>query len=235
MAMFKHLCCIAIPLFVTSSFSLAQNNSPNAKNEVAPEKVAQMSVSAGSIKTGDHLIVPGQRIGPIALNATRKQVEAILGAPATTIKMEENSDYSTWRWAKQPKEAGRADFFEIIFQKERVVQIETNASAFALPNGLSIQSPAADWSRLWGSKPERRTVMMSIVGTPMHLTWKVVGFAMKVPWESKTPGDVPIQSVIVLPKNQLATTTFSLLRSLRAPDPTMVPMSQNAPTVNPPR
>ena len=176
--------------------------------------------------------MPGQRVGSIALNATRKEVEAILGVPGATVKMDEDSNYSIWRWEKQPKEAGNADTFRIIFEKDRVVQIETDAPIFVLPNGLSIQSPEADWSRLWGSKPERRTVMMSIIGTPMHLTWKQVGFAIEVPWESKTLGDVPIRRVIVLPKNQLAKTTFSLLRSFR-----LAPLTtpESATTVNAPR
>lgn len=212
--MFKNICWVITPLVLACGLAKAQDKQPIApptvQRETAPKLANSIRLSAGQIKLGDHLIVPGKRIGPIALNATRKEVEAILGIPGATTKMDDDSNYSTWRWEKQPKEQGHADFFVLIFQKDRVVQIETNAAAFALPNGLSIQSPAADWTRLWNNHPERRTVMMSIVGTPMHLTWKQVGFALEVPWESRVPGDSPIQRVIVLPKNQLAKTTFGM-------------------------
>ncbi len=220
--MFKTLCHLVIPFVLARGVANAQDKQPTAPPvvpKITSKPADAIALSAGEIKLGDHLIVPGKRIGPIALGATRKEVEAILGVPGATVKMEDDSNYSTWRWEKQPKEKGHADFFMLIFQKDRVVQIETNARDFALPNGLSIQSPAADWARLWNNHPERRTVMMSIVGTPMHLTWKQVGFALEVPWESRAPGDLPIQSMIVLPKNQLAKTTFSLLRDLKLVKP----------------
>lgn len=217
--MFKPLCRAIFPLSLIAGVAWAQDTppatAPNAPSRQAvspPEKSARLS--AGQIELGDHFIVPGARIGPFALGATRAEVEKIIGPPLETQKMDGDLAYSIWRWAAQPNTEPRVDFLRLIFQQERVVQIETNAPEFALPNGLSVRSSEAEWTQFWNEKPERYTVMRSMAGTLLHVTWKKRGFALYVSSPSSFLGSPPppsqTQMVIVLPKNKLAQTTFGL-------------------------
>ena len=214
---FKPLCGAMLPLILACGVAKAQDKQPVAPRAFVDEPVARVPLSQGHIKLGDSLIVAGERIGPIKLNATRKEVEAVLGVPGATMKMHDDLNYSTWRWAKPPEEAGRADFFEIIFEKDRVVQIEVNASTFPLPGGLTTQSSELDWRKFWKGEPVRQIVMMSVIGSPFHLTWKQRGFALEIPWSSRKQTGFPIQRLIVLPKNQLARTTFGIWSFSLAP------------------
>ncbi len=223
--MFKPLCYLAIYSMLVCGTASAQAEKPvnptaptsaQAADTDASRNKKRLLVNAGEIKLGDGRIVPGERIGLVKLNATRKEVGAILGVPVETVKMDDESNYSTWRW-EQLKERGQMDFFVIIFQKDRVVQVETNASAFALPGGLSMQSSEEEWNKFWRGKPESQIMMLSIVGSPFHLTWKQHGFALEVPWSSRKQIESPIRRVIVLPKNQLAKSTFGIWSYSLAP------------------
>ena len=232
--MFKPFCfCAAIPLALTSKSVLAQDKQPQPppmtalssdQQAAAPKPEKPVPLSQGQLKLGDRLIVPGRRIGRVELGMPLEQVEKMFGPPADTTKMYEDFSYSVWRWKTQAMGEPQLIFFLVICQNERVVQIETNHPAFALPNGLSSQSSEEQWMAFWGEKPERCAAMRSIVPTPLNVNWKKRGFALQVAATNFLSYSPPkTQSVMVFPTGRLAMPTYGLWSLVSLKDPNAKP------------
>ncbi len=218
--MFKRFCCcVAVPLALVSGDVLAQDKQPPLLTALSRDQQAASAkpqkpvpLSQGQLKLGDHLIVPGKRIGPVELGMPLEQVEKMFGLPADTQHLADDSTYCVWRWKTPGSGEPRLLFLCVFCQKQRVVQIETNHPAFALSNGLSVKSSLEQWTEFWGQKPVNYSTVLSTLGPPENATWHSRGFAIQVPGWIFSPDTHPENiSVIVLPINHQPLSAWSLV------------------------
>jgi hypothetical protein len=94
-----------------------------------------------TLKNSDHLVVPGDRIGPVSLGMTPKAVFQLLGPPNTTI-----GSALLWRY-------GDTSFFvRADDTHQRVVQVAIyNDASFHTAEGARYGSTLQELDRIWGS------------------------------------------------------------------------------------
>jgi hypothetical protein len=101
---------------------------------IAPQEPA-------ALKNSDHIVIPGDRIGPISLGMSPKAVFQLLGPPSTTI-----GSTLLWRY-------GDSSFFvRADDTHQRVVQVAVyNDASFHTAEGARYGSTLQDLNRIWGS------------------------------------------------------------------------------------
>jgi len=225
--MFQRLYLCAALCLVVPSVVWAQEKQPPLLTALSSVQQAETSaqklekplpLSRGQLRLGDRLIVPGKRIGPIALGDTRKEVESKFGPPVQTWGMNGGGVESFWRWKKPTKNGAGYVSFGVVFQKERAIQLETNHPAFAIAQGLSVESSEAQWSTFWKEKSEHRTIFLDIIGAPEHAVWIKRGFALQVAGYNPNPHP-EIESVIVVPVGLLPDSPAIILMLSSPNDP----------------
>ncbi|MGI4790050.1 MAG: hypothetical protein ACRYFS_14510 [Janthinobacterium lividum] len=103
---------------------------------------------------GDFVIVPGQRIGTVALGMDRTSVHTLLHKPSTT-HMAHGIVIDTWlshrllKFYEGGKGALKHDYLTVFFQRSHVVQIEVSAAKFKTASGLSTRSSANDFAKCY--------------------------------------------------------------------------------------
>ena len=105
---------------------------------------------------GDFLIIPGQRIGSVALGMRRQTVHQMLHAPQMTRRLDDGTVEDRWTTPLSKPQQRRytndglywkVNFVNVYFRQGRVAQIEVNSPQFHTRNGLSTNSPAAAFGK----------------------------------------------------------------------------------------
>ena len=106
---------------------------------------------------GDFVIVPGRRIGSVALGMDRVVVSNLLHAPSTTHHLS-GVVIDTWlsHQLLTANPSGNAvglkrDYLTVFFRRGRAVQIEVSAAKFKTAGGLSTRSSASDFVKRYPS------------------------------------------------------------------------------------
>ncbi len=101
---------------------------------------------------GDFLIIPGQRVGSVALGQSRTSVHGLLHAPQLVRNLPGRIIEESWVSRLSPVQQHPYEnderywkffFVNIYFRQGQVVQIEINSPQFRTRSGLSTNSPAA--------------------------------------------------------------------------------------------
>lgn len=93
-------------------------------------------------------VVPGKSVGQVKLDASRLSVHKLLGKPNKTVQWRSGLLQDKWLGPKPPNnEHGFPDvdqtFLNVIYKKDKVVQIEFNLPNYVTNTGLSIYSTFA--------------------------------------------------------------------------------------------
>ncbi len=117
--------------------------------------VASLVVALAQVAHADNVVVPGERVGSVRLNATIAQVHKLLGNPSKSVKWKTGEVQDNFLGAKPPVDAGGADKYPrhnltVIYRAGQVVQIEFNSAAFSTDEGISIESSLSDFRDTYG-------------------------------------------------------------------------------------
>lgn len=88
---------------------------------------------------GDLRIAPARGIGKVRLGMTRVQVHADLGRPRETNRW--GGGIIEERWSRKPKNDGDfPPYVSVLYQQDRVVQVEVSSRDFSTAGGVSTKS-----------------------------------------------------------------------------------------------
>jgi hypothetical protein len=120
-------------------------------------------MAAAPAHASDFFIVPGQRIGYVAIGESRASVLRSLNRPSKRRKIPGSIEIDTWLGgALQPADAGctegktyYSNYLTVFYKNGRVIQIEATSAKFHTKTGLSTSSDAGSgWGRQFRHRRE---------------------------------------------------------------------------------